>query len=312
MCLSKSKYLGEKYRTFFMLIVILKEITTNSRMIKMEKEFYREHGPITDPGEYAFLYEELPRDVGSLCSMIQGLIVHRESVGLHGGETRNGKDVDVDHRKVERLLEKITGLNDSPLSIERGIEERARVVCRDFSVLLCSMLRHGEIPARSRCGYAVYLTDPDRDFVYDHWLCEYWDGDKWIKVDAEIDQLELDAWTRGDVDPLDVSSDLFMGAGDAWKAVREGRYEEHYFGEPESHYNGWRLLKMQLLLDLACLNKREMLATDTWGLAEKDYKELNEKELGLLDEVADHLDDFDEMRNLYENNPELRIDRVDM
>ena len=43
---------------------------------------------------------------------------------------------------------------------------------------------HWHLPSRLRVGFATYFV---RGFHEDHWLCEYWDGDTWRLLDAELD-----------------------------------------------------------------------------------------------------------------------------
>ncbi len=260
-------------------------------------DYYSQQSELTDPGEYAHLYDGLPTSVSALCEIIQGLLVHWDSVELHGGA--DDKTVSTGHLRVKDLLDRIVALDPRPLHVSREVNKRERVICRDFSLLLCSVLRHKKIPTRARCGYAVYLTDPSRDdvdFVYDHWLCEYWNGERWILVDAELDEFELKTYTREDIAPLDVDRGSFINAADAWKGFREGRYTEEYFGEPESSFHGVKLLRAQLLLDFACLNKRELKYDSI-------MHQTSESELLLLDHVAELLlepdSNFDRIRELY-------------
>jgi len=40
-------------------------------------DFYRQQSPITDPGEYATLYDNLPDGLHELIAVIQGQMIHR-------------------------------------------------------------------------------------------------------------------------------------------------------------------------------------------------------------------------------------------
>ena len=40
-------------------------------------DYYRQHSPITDPGEYATLYDNLPDGLHELIALIQGQMIHR-------------------------------------------------------------------------------------------------------------------------------------------------------------------------------------------------------------------------------------------
>jgi hypothetical protein len=44
--------------------------------IAHEKAYYAQPAGVTDPGEYAGLLDNLPRDLGALVQVVQGLIIH--------------------------------------------------------------------------------------------------------------------------------------------------------------------------------------------------------------------------------------------
>jgi hypothetical protein len=41
-------------------------------------DYYKNHAPMSDPGKYASMLRDLPRDIGQLCEIIQGLVIHRD------------------------------------------------------------------------------------------------------------------------------------------------------------------------------------------------------------------------------------------
>ena len=47
-------------------------------------EYYREHSPITNPGPYAYLYQDLPTDLNQLVHLIQGQMLHRNAAEMFG------------------------------------------------------------------------------------------------------------------------------------------------------------------------------------------------------------------------------------
>lgn len=228
--------------------------------------YYATQGPITDPGDYSELFDDLPKDVGRLCRLLQGLMMHRESAPLRGVELSEDKKEEANLRYVSKLMQRIIELDSSPLNVARPPEKRLSITCRDFSVMLCSILRHHRIPARSRCGYAIYFSKSKEGFYYDHWVTEFWDADdqRWVMVDAEIDDIEKEKYCKVEVDTLDIPSDLFLLAGKAWQLYRNGVEKPEHFGEPESPNHGEILLRKQLTLDFASLNKYELLPWEMW------------------------------------------------
>ncbi|MFD7934233.1 transglutaminase-like domain-containing protein [Streptomyces sp. NPDC059755] len=84
--------------------------------------------------------------------------------------------------------------------------------CRDYSLLLCSLLRATGTPSRIRCGYAPYFAEGFQD---DHWVTEYRlpDGTRRL-ADAQVSAAVCEV----PFDPMDVPRDGFLVAGQAWRA----------------------------------------------------------------------------------------------
>ena len=55
-----------------------------------------------------------------------------------------------------------------------------------------------------------------------NWLCEYWEGDTWRLLDAELDNEAIAKEYALDFPPWDVPRDRFLTAGEAWRALRRG------------------------------------------------------------------------------------------
>lgn len=45
-------------------------------------DYYRQQNPITDPGEFAWIYDDLPDDIAELYLLAQSLIAHPEDMPL--------------------------------------------------------------------------------------------------------------------------------------------------------------------------------------------------------------------------------------
>jgi hypothetical protein len=123
--------------------------------------FFSQPGVITDPSPYPALLDGLPTDIAELCKLVQGVTVHifwEERYGLKLSEERR---VEVQLRTLSRRLARTLELDPHPLvqarPPARPPEKRIVGNCRDFSVLLVSILRHQGIPARARCGFGAYF-----------------------------------------------------------------------------------------------------------------------------------------------------------
>ena len=270
-------------------------------------DYYVCQTPITDPGEYAELFEGLPTEVPTLRRVVQGILIHvfwAERYGVTLSEERSGE---VQLRWVKRMLRRVRELDDRPLTDARPPEARAVGNCRDFSVMLCAMLRHQGVPARARCGFGAYFTPGKYE---DHWVCEYWrvDEERWVLVDAQLDELQCEALRIG-FDPCDVPRDQFLPGGRAWQLCRSGEADPDDFGIFDMH--GLWFVLGDLGRDVASLNRMELLPWDGWGIVDGEDRDYSEEEWDLLDRAAAlSLADnaaFPELRAIYENDARLRV-----
>ena len=270
-------------------------------------EYYACPGPMTDPKEYASLLDGLPTDIPSLCQVVQGLTVHifwAERYGLALSEERKQE---VELRTVARRLARMLELDDRPLTIARPLEKKLVGNCRDFSTLLCAILRHQGVPARARCGFAAYFMP---NHFKDHWVCEYWQADeqRWVMVDAQLDAFQRDA-LQIQFDPLDLPPGAFLTGGRAWLMCRAGQADPDQFGIFDMH--GLWFVRGDLVRDFLSLNKIEILPWDGWGLIYKDEAQVTEDDRKFLDRIATLTLDADaafaDVRSICENDDRLRM-----
>ena len=221
---------------------------------------------------------------------------------------------DAETRYIDDILKIIVERNGAPLIQPRAAEDRFVGICRDFTLLHCSLLRHAGIPARSRSGFADYFTDDG--FHVDHVVTEYWDRDRgWLLADAQLADPVVTDPMPVDFDPMDVPRDRFLVAGAAWRAIREQGADPKSFGMPmaEPPLIGAWFVTGNVRLDLAALNKQETLLWDIWGLGAGPDEELTDEILKLYDGVAPLISDdvrYAEARRLFAENDGLRTPKT--
>jgi hypothetical protein len=147
--------------------------------------------------------------------------------------------------------------------------------------MLCSFLRSHHVPARVRCGFAVYLGPAWED----HWVCEYWDArtGKWLLSDPQMDGL-IAAKCRIEFDPVDVPRSAFMTAGEVWPACRDGKLDPNGFGH--GNVTGMWFIKINVIRDHYVLNGHETSLWDGWRAASVSNRMVGEHEVALLDDLA--------------------------
>ncbi|HEX4208284.1 MAG TPA: transglutaminase-like domain-containing protein [Ktedonobacteraceae bacterium] len=247
--------------------------------------YYRQHSLFTDPGVCADLYADLPHDVAGLAQVVQGLIIHPGNLNSY-----NVKQGEIDNtvfglHRVENLLQRMQRRYTAPLTVSRPPALRIGAICRNFAVLLVSMLRQQGIPARARVGFGGYFSGQR---FYDHRITEYWNSkeQRWVLTDAMIDDVQRQALPVT-FNSLDIApTDPFKLAGEAWLRCRAGELAPHTFGDSDTDI-GMPPIRYALLQDFAYLNKCEMLGNDDWGeLITKPEATLTSDDLALLDRIA--------------------------
>lgn len=274
-------------------------------------DFYRKQGVMSDPRRHSSLFSNLPDDIPALCKVVQGLLVHEGWAGQYGVSMSEERTLESSIRMVSKKVDHILELNNQPLIEPRPAQQRLFSICRDFALLLTTMLRYKGIPARVRFGFANYFFPPNSDSGYgDHVITEYWNAQdqRWVLVDAQLDELQCEA-VQISFDPCDVPRDVFLTGDIAWQRCQNEGADPKKFGFLPG-YTGLWYVKGHLARDIAALNKIEMLCWDYWGIFERRDVDLPD-DLKLLDHAAklsiSGNENFVELRSLYLQDMRLRV-----
>jgi Transglutaminase-like superfamily len=269
--------------------------------------FYRMPAKMTSAGACAPALAALPRDIPSLVRIVQGLLLHEHIAPAYGVELSDARRGETHTRTAERILELVRHHDAGPLTRARALENRVVGTCRNFTVLLVTLLRAQGTPARARCGFAAYF-EPGK-FI-DHWVAECWDAaaSRWVRVDAQIDELQRSLF-HVDFGVLDVPHDRFLIAGDAWAKCRSRAADPSAFGILDLH--GLWFIAGNVVRDAAALNNMEMLPWDCWGPMPQPGQTVSEAQLAFFDRLASRTRDpdgsFDELRTAYQTGEGIRV-----
>ncbi len=256
-------------------------------------EYYALPGPVTYPDIYERFLARLPTEIGALCQVIQGLMIHPAEAHRYGVRLGVWRWHELQCRSVSKMMIHILDLEDSALRNARPPENRLLGNCRDFATMLCAMLRVQGVPARVRYGFARYFTP---GFYTDHVVCEYWRADeqRWSLVDAMIDDTLRQAYKIA-LNLRDLPRRRFLLAGQVWQDYRAGILDPDRCGLAPQGPCGPEFIRTGLLRDIAALNKLELLCQDEWDITDHPM---------LLDRAADLTlagdEAFAEMRRFYE------------
>ena len=286
------------------------QISTKNIENEKARNYYSKSGLMTDVEKYADELIVLSPDIGQLCELIHGLLIHYQTGDLYGVQLPATRMDEVRTRFVSRIFDNILRLNPRPLTIVRFPQERHIGCCRDFATLLCSLLRLKGRPARVRVGFANYV-EPTTDVYCDHWITEYWSDTalKWVQVDPQQDTV-LREHNQLAFDPLDIPDNQFVLAGVAWLLCRRGYGSPTRYGYGPTETGMW-IIRNNLLHDMASLNKIEMTPWDSWGFSDQPYEDLTEEMLSKLDAAAELTiavdDSFTQTRTFYERETYFRV-----
>ncbi|MES5483514.1 transglutaminase domain-containing protein [Bradyrhizobium sp. INPA03-11B] len=251
------------------------------------QQFYVRQDALTDPGELAGTYDDLPETIPELREVVSGLIVHVALAELYGipPDTPMIRQT----QPVADRLKSIQAAFAASLTAARPPRNRTFGTCRDYALLLCSMLRTRSIPARVRCGFATYIGD---DIHHDHWICEYWSpaDERWRQADAQLDALQIDR-QQVTFDCANLPRDAFLTASQAWRLARSNAVAAGAFGHAAT--TGLWFLHVNVYRDLLSLTNRQMSNWDSWRDAAPAGKVLKVDALAELDRLAELVTAFE-------------------
>ncbi|WP_423462927.1 transglutaminase domain-containing protein [Promicromonospora sp. MS192] len=218
---------------------------------------YTDHSPYSNPGNHAGYFAELSTDPEALHRFACTAVVHYRAGGPALTEAQKA---DPDRRWLASILD--AAESRAPLDGPRTQAQQVAGCCRDHTLLTLGVLRTHDVPARSRIGFARYITP---DWHTDHVVGEHWDGTRWVRYDPELDQADFDF----DVHDMPTGpASPFVTAAEAWLAIRAGTADPATFGVgpdlPED-VRGRDFVRSYVLYEVAHRHRDELLLWDLWG-----------------------------------------------
>jgi len=252
-------------------------------------DHHRNFSSFTEPGEFAYLYNDLPTSFDKLCTLIKKQLVHPFDVGKFGNEIpKDRKFEDHDFPTVSLMLGELLKRNENGLKAERKPEQRLVVACVHHSMLLASILRHHGIPVRIRAGFAKYIGER-KDVKVTHVICEIWDQEhrRWILVDPDRQKVNF-------------SRSEFEFSYETWNHLRNNTLGSSRY---VSRYGNVVRATIHLLIhDLSYLIGDEVSYWNDPLIVSKiteGISDLSENELKVLDDLAVYLKEPDDyLKNL--------------
>jgi sulfatase modifying factor 1 len=268
-------------------------------------DFYRQYSPFTDPGEYAYLYKNLPDSLPELCKLIRSQFIHpfAELPQYREQIPKERWNEMMNYPTVKSILKGLVASNPAGIIYNRKPEDRLVLGCPQNAILLASILKYRGIPARVRCGHATYLIP---GFHGSHTICEVWNANenRWMLVDPSTDK-------------VDFSRDEFDFSNDAWLQMQNGEIDPNLYGIP-GVYTGLVSIVGKISNDLAAILGVEFTIYQYAPII--DYamdkeKKLSAKQIKTLNTICElmktiDIENFTKLQKIYNSTPEIQVTKT--
>jgi formylglycine-generating enzyme required for sulfatase activity len=268
-------------------------------------EFYCQYSTFTDPGEYAYLYKNLPDSLPELCRVIKSQFIHpnaelpeyREQIPEERwNELRK-------YPTVKSILQGLLSYDPRGFVNDRKPEDRLVLGCREYAILLASVLKYRDIPARVRTGHAPYLIP---GFHASHTICEVWNEKekRWMLVDPGTGM-------------VDFSRNEFDFSYDAWFRLQKKEIDPGIYGNP-GQYTGMISIVGKVCPDLASLLGNEYTVYQYAPILEYAFENKDQmpaEHTELLNTICELMkspdaDNLSKLQEIYNNNPVIQISKT--
>ena len=272
--------------------------------IKTEAElldFYRQYSEFTDPGEYAYLYENLPESPLELCQLIRSQFIHpyTELPRYRDLIPQERWNEMIKYPTVHSILKGLVTYNSSGLTKDRKPEERLILGCRENAILLASILKYRGTPARVRTGHVTYLRP---GFHLSHTICEVWNehDNRWMLVDPSMVK-------------IDFSREEFDFSHELWLKLQNKEIDPGPYGFP-GRYSGFVSIVGKVCPDLAAILGTEYPVHHYASILEDAFEndqmtDENIKTLNRISELMKSIDaeNLSKLQEIYNNTPQIQI-----
>ena len=289
-------------------------------------DFYKETSLYTDLGLYKEFAKSLPDDIKELCHLQRHQIIHpfdmkdkemrNNSNSFYGDMTKLKEtslcfENDLYPTAISMLAELLR--RNKNYTIDRPIEDKIHVCCREQAILLAAILKAKGIPARVRSGFANYACLGNG--AGDHWITEYYNEEKgrWTLVDAAMyfDDETLKEYGI-DFDLIDIPRDKFIFGAEAYLKLRNKEMSDkdiYYSSTPRTY--GLKGALHGLFYDFHSLMNNEIIFLHLPKYIVDKNLELSEEEYIELDNLAELTlnpdDNFEKLLEIWNNNTKFRI-----
>jgi hypothetical protein len=268
-------------------------------------DFYRQYSEFTDPGEYAYLYKNLPDSLPALCSLIKSQFIHPyEELPKYREQIPQERwNESFKYPTVKSILEGLLSYDSSGIVNDRKPEDRLVLGCNHNAILLASILKYRGIPARVRYGHATYIIP---GFHTSHTICEVWNEDdkRWMLVDPSMVMIDFSR------EKFDISNDL-------WLKMQKGEIDPNLYGIPR-RYSGLVSIVGKVCTDLASILGTEYPINKYAPILDYAFDDDNQipaEHIETLNRISElmksiNTENLSKLNEIYNNTPEIQITKT--
>lgn len=282
-------------------------------MLLQKFNHFLEFSTFDFPGRYLNELRALPNDIPAIGKLVRQNIIHRTT--LAAGNTGTNQDLrfgdisqiskfrqpDDDYLvTASAMLAELYRLDLRGLTENRKVEDKIIVTCRFVSVLMNSILKSKKIPARVRSGFAGYF-DGCKGEVWDHWVNEYWNGERWVLIDVDgsfsMDNSKLNPYDLPYIETVQNNNSFIFGH-QAWIDLRKNQADPKKY-QNAGGYHGLFPAVWALIYDFHSVMNHPITYLQTAKLVpfalgvNWQGQKINESQAKKFDELAEAMQDIE-------------------
>ena len=268
-------------------------------------DFYKQYSSFTDPGEYSYLYKNLPDSLPELCSLIRSQFIHPYA------ELPQYRDQIPEERwnemekypTAKSILAGLLSYDSRGFVKDRKPQDKLVLGCREYAIILASVLKYRGIPVRIRCGHATYL---EPGFHVSHTVCEVWNkkDKRWMLVDPSTGM-------------IDFNRDKFDFSNEAWLKMQKGEIDPNLYMAPPNT-SGLVSIVGKISPDLLSILGTEFTIYQYAPILEctlNNQNKLSTEQIEILNKISELMQSLDadnltKLRDIYNSTPEIQITKT--
>jgi formylglycine-generating enzyme len=268
--------------------------------------FYKQYSPLTDPGEYAYLYKNLPDFLPELCRLIKSQFIHPFS-DLPQYRNQIPKERWNEwltmYPTVQSILKGLLSYDSRGFVNDRKPENRLVLGCREYAIVLTSVLKYRGIPARVRTGHAKYLVS---GFHLSHTICEVWNDkeNRWMLVDPGMNM-------------IDFKREQFDFSNEVWLNMQKGEINANLYMAPPD-ITGMVSIVGKISPDLSSILGTDFTLTQYAPMLDyclKNNNQLTTEQIEILNRVCKLMNTLDaknlsELQEIYYKTPLIQLTKT--